>query len=100
MSGNDPIQFRAQELGDAVDMLKDLRVEGINVSELGREGMRRMIQEVTTGDEKVTVFSAYQRGEIDADVARVFLGEQFETMQADAEEITDAIDDDTNDLVQ
>lgn len=62
--------------------------------------MRRMIQDVTTGDEKVAMFSAYQREEINAVVARVFLGEQFETMQTDAEEIKDAIDDDTSDLVQ
>ncbi|MFW5950207.1 MAG: hypothetical protein ACOCR6_02525 [archaeon] len=100
MPTSDPIQFRAQEVGAAVDLLKQMRLEGINVSEIGREGMKRVIREITTGDEKARVFSAYQRGEIDEDTARVFLGDALGTMEADAREIRRAVEDDTSDLVQ
>ena len=97
---NGTVQFRGQEVGEAVDQLKGLRIEGINVSKLAREGLKDKLQEVTTGDEKATIFSMYQRGEIDEDVARVFLGEHLDTMAGDAEEIRSAINDDTSDLVQ
>ena len=97
---NGMVQFRGQEVGEAVDHLKRLRIEGINVSKLAREGLKDKLQEVTTGDEKATIFGMCQRGEIDEDVARVFLGEHLDTMAADAEEIRAAINDDTSDLVQ
>lgn len=97
---NGTVQFRGQEVGEAVNHLKELRIEGINVSKLAREGLKDKLQEVTTGDEKATIFGMYQRGEIDEDVARVFLGEHLDTMAADVEEIRAAINDDTSDLVQ
>lgn len=100
MPKSNPIQFRAQAVGDAVEFLKEIRLEGLNVSEIGREGMKRVLREITTGEEKATVFSAYQRGEIDEETARVFLGDALETMQADASEMRAAIQDDTSDLVQ
>lgn len=97
---NGTVQFRGQEVGEAVAHLKELRIEGLNVSKLAREGLKDKLQEVTTGDEKATIFGMYQRGEIDEDVARVFLGEHLDTMAADVEEIRAAINDDTSDLVQ
>lgn len=97
---NGTIQFRGQEVGEAVDHLKELRIEGINVSKLAREGLKDKLQEVTTGDEKATIFGMYQRGEIDEDVARVFLGEHLDTMADDVEEIRAATNDDTSDLLQ
>lgn len=100
MADSDPIQFRGQEVSEAVDVLREMRVEGINISKLGREGMKTMIQQVTTAEEKATVFSAYQRGELDEAVARVFLGDKLETLQTDAEEARAAIEDNTSDLVQ
>lgn len=70
------------------------------MSKLAREGLKDKIQEVTSGDEKTTIFSMYQRGEIEEAVARVFLGDHLDTMATDAEEVRAAIDDDTSDLVQ
>ena len=97
---NDTVQFRGQEVGEAVNHLKELRIEGLNVSKLAREGLKDKIQEVTSGDEKATIFSMYQRGEIEEEVARVFLGDHLDTMAADAEEVRAGIGDDTSDLVQ
>jgi hypothetical protein len=97
--GDDPIHFRPQEVGEAVDLIKELRIEGVNTSQLAREGLKEMLRQITTGDEKATIFRQYQRGDIDEDVARVFLGDSLDTMAADATEIEAAIDDDTSDLV-
>jgi hypothetical protein len=100
MGDSDPIQFRGQEVSEAIEVLREMRVEGINISKLGREGMKTMIQQVTTPEEKATIFSAYQREELDEAVARVFLGDDLDTMQADADEARAAVEDDTSDLVQ
>jgi hypothetical protein len=94
------VQFRSGEVGEAVSHLRDLRIEGLNVSKLAREGLKDKLQEVTTADEKATIFGMYQRGEIEEGVARVFLGEHIDTMAADAEEVRAAVEDDTSELVQ
>lgn len=99
-AGNDMVQFRGQAVGEAADYLRELRIEGINVSKLAREGLKDKIREVTSGDEKAIVFSMYQRGEIEEEVARVFLGDHLDTMAVDAEEVRAAVNDDTIDLVQ
>jgi len=100
MNANSPIQFRPGEVGEALDQLSDLRREGINKSEIAREGMKQVIQEVTTPEEKAMVYARFQEGEISEDVARVFLGDDLDTMQADAEAVHVAIEDDTSDLVE
>jgi hypothetical protein len=97
---NDTIQFQGQEVGKAVNHLKDLRIEELNVSKLAREGLKDKLREVTSGDEKATIFSLYQRGEMEEEVARVFLGDHLDTMAADAEEVRAGIDDDVSDLIQ
>lgn len=101
MSTSDNVlQFRGKEVGEAVDFLDELRIGGINRSELAREGLKEIIREVTTPDEKAEIFARFQRGEIEADVARVFLGDELDTMADDAEVVAAAIEDDTSDLVQ
>lgn len=97
---NDTVQFRGQEVGKALNCLKDLWIEGLNASKLAREGLKDKLREITSGDEKASIFSMYQRGDIDEEVARVFLGNELDTMAADSEEIRTAIDDDTSNLVQ
>lgn len=91
---NGTVQFRGQEVGEAVNYLKELRIEGLNVSKLAREWLKDKLREVTSGDEKATIFSMYQRGEIDEEVARMFLGDHLDTIATDAEEVQAAIDDD------
>jgi hypothetical protein len=65
-----------------------------------REGLKDKLREVTSGDEQATIFSLYQRGEIGEEVARVFLSDHLDTMEAVVEEVRTGIDDDTSDLVQ
>lgn len=97
---DDVLQFRGQEVGEAVELLTELRVGGVNKSELAREGLRELLHEVTTPDEKAEIYAMLERGEVERDVARVFLGDELDTMEADATEVTEALEDDTSDLVQ
>jgi hypothetical protein len=90
---NGTVQFRAQEVVEAVKF-KQQWIETRNMDEKDK------LQGVTSGDGKATIFSMYQRGEIEETVARVFLGDHLDMMAADAEEVRAAIDDDTKDLVQ
>lgn len=100
MSGNDILQFRGQDVGEAVDLLDDRRIGGVNKSELAREGLKAMLREVATPDEKAEIFAMLQRGEIEEGVARVFLGDDLDTMREDAEAVAAAVEDDTSDLIQ
>lgn len=101
MSARDNVlQFRGKEVGAAVEFLDELRIGGINRSELAREGLKEIVREVTTPDEKAEIFAMFQRGELEEDVARVFLGDELDTMATDAEIVASAVDDDTSDLVQ
>lgn len=100
MSSNDTYQFRGKEVGEAIDLLDERRVGGVNKSELAREGLKTVLREITTPDEKAEVFAMYQRGEIEEGVARVFLGDDLDTMRDDAAVVAEAVDDDTSDLIQ
>jgi hypothetical protein len=95
-----PFQFRPQEVGDAVDLVEEMRTEGLNKSKLAREGLKTLLKEITTPEEKAQVYTRYQRGELDEETARVILGDALDTMQADAEAVHTAIEDDTSDLIQ
>lgn len=99
-SSSDAFRFRGRDVKEAADVLDDLRVGGVNKSELAREGVKSILRDVTTGDEKAEVFARYQRGEIGEEAARIFLGEALDAMETDAEETREALDRDTSGLVQ
>ncbi|MDS0220137.1 hypothetical protein NDI54_02105 [Haloarcula sp. S1AR25-5A] len=100
MGSSDAVRFRPKEVGEALETLESLRVEGLNTSKLAREGLRALLPEVTKAEEKLAVWNQFRAGEISEDAARVLLGDEFETMQAEAEQMEAAVADDTSDLVQ
>lgn len=93
-------QFRGEEVAEAAELLKEQRVGGFNKSEVAREGTREKLREIATPEEKAEIFAQWRRGDVEEDVARVFLGDELDTMMADAEAVADALDDDTSDLIQ
>lgn len=74
------IQFRAGPEKAAADLLDEIHVGGINVSELARAGLVAMLRRVMTADDETAVYVRYSRGEIDAEVAQVLLGEKLHRM--------------------
>lgn len=93
-------QFRGEEVSEAAELLQEQRLGGFNKSEVAREGTKQMLRQIATPEEKATIFGMWRRGEVEEDVARVFLGEGLDTMLEDAEAVTAALDEDTSDLVQ
>lgn len=97
------ITFRGEDEAEAIDILDSLRKTGVNRSEIVRAGIREVLPEVTTPDEKAAIYARYERGELGADTTKLLLGEdEFDRIESDRTEMGDAIADDTNpaDLVK
>jgi hypothetical protein len=99
-SNSDAFRFRGGDVKAAADLLNDMRTGGVNKSELAREGLKSILQDVTTWEEKQEIYTRFQRGEIREEIVRIFLGSDFETMRADAAEMRDALDDDVDNLTR
>jgi Arc/MetJ-type ribon-helix-helix transcriptional regulator len=97
------ITFRDENEIEAIDILDGLRKTGVTRSEVVRAGIRKILPEVTTPDEKAAIYGRFVRGKLRADTTKLLLGEnQFERVESDRTEMVDAIADDTdpNDLIK
>lgn len=75
------IQFRAGAEKAAAELLDDIHLGGVNVSELARVGLVEMLRESLDDDEAIAVYERYSDGEIDAEVARVLLGDKLDRIE-------------------
>jgi Arc/MetJ-type ribon-helix-helix transcriptional regulator len=97
------ITFRGEDEAEAIELLDSLRQTGINRSELVRSGLREILPEVTTPDEKAAVYARYERGELEEQTAKLLIGEaEFDRIESDRAEMSAALADDTDssDLVR
>ena len=96
MSYDDEIKFRVGAEKEAAKLLDDLRVGGVNISQLAREGFEEKLREALSDDDRIKVYEMYDRGEIEEEVARVFLGDDLDRMKEDIAEFESANDEDTS----
>jgi len=96
MSYDDEIKFRVGAEKEAAKLLDNLRVGGVNISQLAREGFEEKLREALTDDDRVEVYEMYDRGEIDEEVARVFLGDDLDRLKDDIREFEEAAERDTS----
>lgn len=96
MCSDDRIRFRAGKEKEAAEQLDEIHLGGINRSQLAREGLATMLQEVATDEDKIRIYEAYQRGDVAEDVAEIILGDDLTTLQADVNELHDAAEEDTS----
>ncbi len=99
MSGSgydETIQFRAGAEKEAADLLDEIHVGGVNVSELARVGLTEMLRRTLDEDDEMRIYELYSRGEIDEDVARVLLGEKLDAVAAEREAFESATNRDTS----
>lgn len=89
------IQFRAGPEKAAAEVLDNIHVGGVNTSELAREGLKEMLRRVVSEDDKIQIYERYSRGDIEADVARLLLGDKLDAMAEDAEDFQRAMELDT-----
>jgi len=90
------IQFRAGAEKEAAEVLDEIHIGGVNVSELARVGLAEMLRRSLDEQDEITVYEQYSRGDIEEDVARVLLGEKMDQMQEEKEAFGSAMDRDTS----
>jgi len=99
MSGSsydNTIQFRAGAEKEAAELLDEIHIGGVNVSELARTGLIEMLRRSLDEQDEIAVYERYSRGELDEDVARVLLGEKLDQMDAEQDAFESAMERDTS----
>lgn len=102
MSGSNydkTIQFRAGAEKEAAELLDEIHIGGVNVSELARVGLAEMLRRTLDERDEISVYELYSRGEIDEDVARVLLGKKIDTMEEEKEAFEAAMERDTSEFL-
>jgi hypothetical protein len=89
------IQFRAGAEKEAAELLDEIHIGGVNVSELARVGLVEMLRQSLDEQDEIAVYERYSRGEISEDVARVLLGEKIERMEEEKASFETAMERDT-----
>ena len=90
------IQFRAGAEKEAAEVLDEVHIGGVNVSEHARVGLVEMLRRSLDEQDEIAVYEQYSRGDIDEDVARVLLGEKIDQMQEEKEAFESAMERDTS----
>jgi len=93
------IQFRAGAEKEAAELLDEIHIGGVNVSELARVGLVEMLRQSLDEQDKIAVYERYSRGEIGEDVARVLLGEKLDRMEEEKASFEAAMERDTSEFL-
>lgn len=96
MAGNDKIEFRAETEKKAAQVVDQLRVGGINISELARKGFRDNLRETLTDEEKIALHQRYKNGDLSEEVAKVLIGDGIEDIEREREAFEAAKEIDTD----
>ena len=74
-AGNDKIQFRGKTEKEASKLVDELRLGGVNISELARQGLREKLRETLSEEERTKIHNQYVQGEISEEVANILIGD-------------------------
>ena len=99
MSGSNydkTIQFRAGAEKEAAELLDEIQLGGVNVSELARVGLVEMLRQSLDDEDEIAVYERYSRGEVDEAVARVLLGDKIDHIEAETEAFDSATERDSS----
>lgn len=99
-SRNDKIQFRGAVEKEASKVVDEMRLGGVNISELAREGLREKLRETLSDEEKIELHQKYKRGELPEDVATVLIGDGLEEIKRERSAFEDAASLDTGGVYQ
>lgn len=97
---NDKIQFRGEAEKEATQVVDQMRLGGINISELARQGLREKLQEALSDEEKIKLHQQYKKGELPDEVAEVLLGDALEEIEREQAAFEDASELDTAGVFQ
>ncbi|SEL87596.1 hypothetical protein [Haloferax larsenii] len=86
-TNNDKIQFRGADEKRASQRLSEMRLGGINISELAREGLKEKLREALSNEERVELHQQYLDGELDEGVAEILIGDLLEDIEREREAV-------------
>jgi len=84
----------------ATQIVDQMRLGGINISELARQGLQEKLREVLSDEEKITLHQRYKQGELPEDVAEILLGDSLEEIEREREAFEEAAELDTSGVFQ
>lgn len=99
-TNNDKIQFRGETEKEASKVVDDIRPDGINVSELARQGFQEKLRETLSEEEKIELHRRYKQGDISDDVAEILIGDPLAAIEREQASFEDAMELDTSDVFQ
>jgi len=97
---NDKIQFRGAAEKQASQVVDQMRLGGINISELAREGLKEKLQETLSDEEKIELYEQYKRGDLSEEVAVVLMGDALEEIERERDAFEEAAGLDTDGVFQ
>ena len=89
-ASNDTIQFRGGAEKQASRLLDEMRLGGINISELAREGLKEKLRESLSREERITIHQQYREGDISEEVATVLIGDLLEEIEQERDAVRKA----------
>ncbi len=99
-TNNDKIQFRGEAEKEATQVVDKMRLGGINISELARQGLQEKLQEALSDKEKITLHQRYKQGDISEDIAEILLDEGLEEIERERNDFEEASELDTTGVFQ
>ncbi|MBP1922881.1 hypothetical protein J2751_001897 [Halorubrum alkaliphilum] len=99
-TNNDKIQFRGEAEKEATQVVDQMRLGGINISELARQGLREKLREALSDEEKITLHQQYKQGDISKDVAEILLDDGLEEIERERNTFEEASELDTTGVFQ
>ena len=99
-TNNDKIQFRGKVEKEATQIVNRMRLGGINISELARQGLQEKLRETLSDEEKITLHQRYKQGELSEDVAAILLGDALEEIERERNAFEEAAELDTTGVFQ
>lgn len=99
-ANNDKIQFRGKAEKEASQVIKQMRLGGINISELARQGLQEKLRETLSDEEKIEIHQRYEQGEISDEVAEILIGDGVEEIRREKDAFEDAMELDTSGVYQ
>ncbi|XGI82763.1 hypothetical protein ACEU6E_05615 [Halorutilales archaeon Cl-col2-1] len=94
-SDTDTVKFRSDAIKKLLEKLDEIRVGGVNESEVSREAMRRLLPDILSDEEKIEFYEMYRRGDVSEKVVRIALGEDFDQIQKTIENTRELADEGT-----
>jgi len=99
-ANNDKIQFRGEAEKEASQVVDQMRLGGINISELARRGLQEKLRETLSDEEKITLHQRYKEGELSEEAAEILIGDALDEIDREREAFEEATELDTSGVFQ